>query len=75
MRLRQIWAESTFAVLKCEHKLKRITEERPSESNGRMPLICNGIKSKKADKSGINMPLHQPFSYSTKKYATFNVKK
>ena len=46
MRLRKIWAEGTFSVLKREHNLKRIHKKRDYSCGRRMPLFSYGIKSK-----------------------------
>ncbi len=56
-----IWAQGTFAVLKREHKLNKMTEKRPSESDRGMPLISNSIETKKTGKSGVNNCIYQSF--------------
>lgn len=43
--------------------------KRPSESDRRMPLIGNGIKSKTAGKSGLNNRIYQLFYDCLKKHA------
>lgn len=61
MRLRQIWAEGTFAVLKREHKLNKIQKRGLQKATEECLLSATALNLKKAGKSSINMLFNQPF--------------